>query len=226
MKEVNGILHLYKDDENWQKCLNQVIAARKAEDIYRAGAPLPTADRPERYTLAADQNELMMKCCLDTLGNIEGKIFLDLGGGIGWAARRFFKEGAAEGCILDIDEASLPQTTEDLASVLGDGYCIPFIPNCFDFVFDCSALHHFEDKIRVLNEIHRVLKPGGLYLSQGNPPREGENDDDRIKYWEEFGLIETMPEFDEYKDYFTTVFGNFKSIEVEDNMVYIARKET
>ncbi len=41
---------------------------------------------------------------------------------------------------------------------------LPFGDGCFDIVVSSSSLHMWSDPVGVLNEIHRVLKPGALCL--------------------------------------------------------------
>ncbi len=43
----------------------------------------------------------------------------------------------------------------------GDGDTLPFDDGEFDAVFSSSSLHEWEKPVELLNELHRVLKPGG-----------------------------------------------------------------
>ncbi|MBN1933234.1 MAG: class I SAM-dependent methyltransferase [Anaerolineae bacterium] len=43
----------------------------------------------------------------------------------------------------------------------GNAKAMPFADGEFDFVVSSGSLHHWEDPLAVLNEIARVLKPGG-----------------------------------------------------------------
>ena len=45
----------------------------------------------------------------------------------------------------------------------GDGHALPFADDSFDLVVSSMALHHWDDPLRVLDEIARVLKPDGRY---------------------------------------------------------------
>jgi ubiquinone/menaquinone biosynthesis C-methylase UbiE len=45
----------------------------------------------------------------------------------------------------------------------GDGHRLPFADRSFDLVVSSFALHHWEDAVGVLDEIARVLAPGGCY---------------------------------------------------------------
>jgi len=44
-----------------------------------------------------------------------------------------------------------------------DGHCLPFASGSFDLVVSSFALHHWVDPVRILDEIARVLAPGGRY---------------------------------------------------------------
>ncbi len=44
-----------------------------------------------------------------------------------------------------------------------DGHCLPFASGSFDLVVSAFALHHWVDPVRILDEIARVLAPGGRY---------------------------------------------------------------
>ncbi len=44
-----------------------------------------------------------------------------------------------------------------------DGHCLPFASGSFDLVLSSFALHHWVAPVRILDEIARVLAPGGRY---------------------------------------------------------------
>jgi len=48
--------------------------------------------------------------------------------------------------------------------VKGDAREMPFDDNTFDAAFTNGSLHEWSQPRKVLNEVHRVLKPGGRYL--------------------------------------------------------------
>jgi len=48
--------------------------------------------------------------------------------------------------------------------VQGTGEALPFPENTFNMVFCCDVLEHVRDLPKVISEISRVLKPGGIFL--------------------------------------------------------------
>jgi SAM-dependent methyltransferase len=44
------------------------------------------------------------------------------------------------------------------------GESVPFVDNYFDVVFCSNAIDHVTDPSKVIEEIHRVLKPGGFFV--------------------------------------------------------------
>jgi 2-polyprenyl-6-hydroxyphenyl methylase/3-demethylubiquinone-9 3-methyltransferase len=65
-----------------------------------------------------------------------------------------------------IDTARAHAETSGLAIEYrtGAGECLPFANEAFDHVVCCDVLEHVDDVSRVLGEVARVLRPGGLFL--------------------------------------------------------------
>jgi 2-polyprenyl-6-hydroxyphenyl methylase / 3-demethylubiquinone-9 3-methyltransferase len=47
---------------------------------------------------------------------------------------------------------------------VGRGECLPFEAETFDIVCCCDVLEHVDDVGKVLHEVARTLKPGGVFL--------------------------------------------------------------
>jgi len=120
-------------------------------------------------------------------GLAAGQRVLDVGCGNGVgieiALARF---GAEQVDGLDIDDSQLVRARKRLAKVLrsspgagvpqdrvrllvGDVCEIPAPDGAYDAVFNYLVLHHVIDWQRALAEIHRVLKPGGLFYFEETP---------------------------------------------------------
>ena len=69
----------------------------------------------------------------------------------------FFKEWAGQG--------------KNVHFVNGDASCLPFRGERFDTVVACECLQYLEDPLSAIEEIHRILKPGGslvMSFPEGN----------------------------------------------------------
>ncbi len=79
---------------------------------------------------------------------------------------------APEQCFLPIfrKQKNLNYTTADLyspiADVKADICALPFDDNSFDMVFCNHVLEHIPDDRKAMQELYRVLKPGGLGIFQ------------------------------------------------------------
>jgi SAM-dependent methyltransferase len=98
--------------------------------------------------------------------NHAGERVLEIGCGTGSDLLQFAKHGAVATGI-DITPEHLRLAREragNLAQVLpGDGANIPFPDGSFDYVYSHGVLHHLDQPRRMVDEIFRVLRPGGRF---------------------------------------------------------------
>jgi SAM-dependent methyltransferase len=97
---------------------------------------------------------------------------LDVGCGSGWATR-LLAEYASNGQVTGIDisdeminlaresSRSFPQCDFEIASAER----LPFNDNEFTHAFSMESLYYYRDIPGALKEIHRVLKPGGVFVA-------------------------------------------------------------
>lgn len=71
---------------------------------------------------------------------------------------------------IDIEEHFDPRAVERVTLQLGDAMALTFDDASFDIVYSFHALEHITDPHRALSEMHRVLRPGGLWCI-GTPNR-------------------------------------------------------
>lgn len=101
---------------------------------------------------------------------IPGKNLLDVGCGGGFLAEEFSKDGFRVTGI-DPSEKSV-QTAQnhaaatglDIRYLVGRGEEAPFAGGAFDLVTCCDVLEHVNDVGGVVEEISRLLKPGGVFF--------------------------------------------------------------
>ena len=106
-------------------------------------------------------------------GDLEGKHVLDLGSGYGGAARVLAGQYGAKVTCLNLsaveNERNRALTREagldDKISVVDGSFdSVPFEASTFDLAWSQDAILHAPDRRAVLDEIARVLKPGGEFI--------------------------------------------------------------
>lgn len=129
---------------------------------------------PERLSEMVDSFEELMKLRrhLATvempLADLAGRRVLEIGPGGGGHACLFKKYGA-EVVVADITPVRALSATRKLSLMPGpmsagfnaDGENLPFRDDAFDIVYSNGVLHHSENTDKCIDEVHRVLKPGG-----------------------------------------------------------------
>jgi len=104
-----------------------------------------------------------------------GDVVLDLGTGSGYAARALV-EARGAGRAYGIDAApemvanarGYTDRTEPVAFVLGDFGRLPFAADSVDHAFSMEAFYYADDPAAVLEEVARVLRPGGTFYCAVN----------------------------------------------------------
>lgn len=100
----------------------------------------------------------------------KGKKVLEVGCGLGTDAVQFARAGAEyTGIDLTPRSIELVQKRFQQENLLGsfqvaDGENLPFPDNHFDLVYSHGVLHHTPNTQKAINEVHRVIKPGGKAL--------------------------------------------------------------
>jgi ubiquinone/menaquinone biosynthesis C-methylase UbiE len=116
---------------------------------------------------------------IEQLSDKENRI-LNIGVGIGIFEKMAIKAGK-EIYSLDPSDISINRLSKELnmtdRAKVGYSQKIPFPKNYFDAVVMSEVLEHLNSKTltQTINQVHRVLKPGGLFLGTV-PARENLND--------------------------------------------------
>jgi ubiquinone/menaquinone biosynthesis C-methylase UbiE/uncharacterized protein YbaR (Trm112 family) len=168
--------------------------------------------------------------------NLTGnEIILDVGAGQGWASRYF----AAKGCqVVAMDIVAdewyglgrawdiMEHANVYFEPLIADGERLPFPANQFDIVFFCGALHHFVNFEVVLQQMLRVLKPGGRLIAAGEPsiaifvPEKIVQD--MLEEVDE-GIVERRPKVFEYEQ--TIKKAGFTAVTVDTFETYTASSQ-
>lgn len=124
-----------------------------------------------------------------------GKKILEVGVGAGTDHLQWARAGA-ECYGVDLTEAGIATTRTHLAHYgftsnlqRVDAEVLPFDDAFFDVVYSWGVIHHSEHPERILAEIRRVLKPGGLFLGM----MYGRHSLAVYKYWVKYALLKGKP---------------------------------
>jgi len=124
-----------------------------------------------------------------------GKSILEVGVGAGTDHLQWARAGCT--CAgVDLTEAAVETTRERLklsgfASDLRriDAETLPFADGTFDLVYSWGVIHHSAHPERIVGEIHRVLKPGGLFLGM----MYGRHSVIALRFWVRHALLKGRP---------------------------------
>lgn len=114
------------------------------------------------------------KECLRLAGKIKGNNILDIATGSGWMAIVLGKSGYKVTSI-DINKEAIKRAKEravdegliideNISFKIADAQNLPFNNNTFDAVFSFDSMHHMPECDKVIKELSRVCKPGGVII--------------------------------------------------------------
>lgn len=105
---------------------------------------------------------------VNAMFHLEGKDILEVGCGDGCVAKELFARRART--VVGIDpKLSEEVDAGDFRLRRLDVQSMPFGEASFDYVFSIAVLEHVEDVPAALNEIHRVLRKGGIFFARFGP---------------------------------------------------------
>jgi len=123
-----------------------------ASDYDHSNPFLNTFEKDELFTL---------------LGDLNGKKVLDIGSGTGRSVTRLKVTGASDVTALDISPEMLEILKEEhptVETVIGNVEKLPFKDDSFDTITALFVIVHIGDLREMLDEVYRVLKPGGVFI--------------------------------------------------------------
>lgn len=121
---------------------------------------------PERYyaSLAEDTVQQVAGYC-----ELANRTVLDIGGGGGWFTAAFRAHGARCALFEPNPAELLSRKTAPASAVLADGLRLPVRDEAADVVFSSNVLEHVPDPMRMIGEMVRAARRGGLiYLAFTN----------------------------------------------------------
>jgi ubiquinone/menaquinone biosynthesis C-methylase UbiE len=148
--------------EYWNKHVNTTQLLRRSVE----------AGSPEFYEAAHRARRESFPYILDVINGMEaaGRDLLEIGCGMGCDLVEFARRGArATGLDITSAGAALARKNLEWAGVygnvlVGDAERLPFSDDSFDVAYSLGVLHHTPDTEGAINEVFRVLRPGGTAL--------------------------------------------------------------
>lgn len=106
---------------------------------------------------------------LDKITHHYGQDILDVGCGTGELMKQILEEDPSRKLTgIDYSPNMIEQAKQKLGNLaaiqFADAQKLPFADNTFDMVTCCDSFHHYPDPDAVLQEMVRVLKPGGCLI--------------------------------------------------------------
>jgi len=152
---------------------------RRSVDLFRAF--LVEQSDPDRFygAIAADSVAQLRQYV-----SLDGKLVLDVGGGPGYFASAF--AGAGAGYVrLEPDAGDLAGTStggdDGVGALRASGMELPIRTASVDVCYSSNVLEHVPDPPRMLDEMVRVTRPGGIIFASFTP------------WWSPWGGHETAP---------------------------------
>ncbi|MBU1086372.1 MAG: class I SAM-dependent methyltransferase [Candidatus Omnitrophica bacterium] len=109
--------------------------------------------------------DLLTKYLVARYELIKGNKILDLGCGRGEFLRGFIRSGLnGHGVDESLAAQSICPEAEIVKSDL-EKQALPYTDNSFDIIFSKSVLEHFYYPEKLVKEIYRILKPGGIVIT-------------------------------------------------------------
>lgn len=153
--------------------IREVRSFWEAHPLCASVIPYPSGTREyfDYYDRLREENEtLQFSYWLHEYRRFVGRRVLDVGSGNGYVLSKYAQEGA-EVAGIDITEAGIDLCRKRFASfgltghfVVGNAEELPFESDTFDCVCSMGVLHHTVNAGKAVNEIYRVLKPGGKVI--------------------------------------------------------------
>ena len=102
---------------------------------------------------------------------LAGKRVLEIGGGIGQVLRMLQDHEPAIDELVGINNIDYPAVDVGRRArlVKADVCAMAFAEHEFDLVFSLATFEHVHDLQRAVQQIHRVLRPGGLLIAKWSP---------------------------------------------------------
>jgi cyclopropane fatty-acyl-phospholipid synthase-like methyltransferase len=177
----------------------------------------PTIDPKERHT----------DILIDEVNLGRGQRLLDVGCGFGRPAIRFAQRTEADVLGINVSEEQI-RTAKSLAAEAGvsdrarfeiaNANCLPYPESSFDAVWAVETLMYLPDRLTALQEICRVLVPGGIFVLSDYTERVELTTTQRAALAEGF-TVDSLPTSEQYDE--LVAAAGFTTVRSEDATAHL-----
>ncbi len=160
--------HIDRLDEDILICKNFNSTPAIQANSYYFGHP----EWAKNYFEACHRDEKFVDLWRAVIGNWHGKIVVDIGCGPGNLYASLKNYCGEPRLLLGIDvshEALKMSQKVGYTPILADAHELPFVSGFADIVMANACLHHCDDMAKVLAEAARLVRPGGLLITDHDP---------------------------------------------------------
>jgi SAM-dependent methyltransferase len=156
---------IFLDENNLPACEISDLSPSSQANIYFFGHPI----WGKEYFDTSHRHEKFRDRWQAATGSWNGKVVVDVGCGPG---NLYATVGGSPEVLIGIDIASgaLKMAKEvGYTPLLADAHDLPLADGCADLVVANATIHHCDDMAKVLSEAARLVKPGGLLVTDKDP---------------------------------------------------------
>jgi ubiquinone/menaquinone biosynthesis C-methylase UbiE len=153
--------NVYLNDDGLPVCEIPTFSSSMAANSYFFGHPA----WGKEYFDTSHRHDKFRERWQAATGSWDGKVVVDVGCGPG---NLFATIGGSPKVLIgiDISPGTLKMATKQgYTPLLADAHHIPLSDGCADLVVANATIHHCDDMARVLTESARLVKPGGLLVT-------------------------------------------------------------
>ncbi len=198
--------------------------------VFDGSVPENCSIREQFLAAGMRLNELMVECS----GIDDNSRVLDVGCGNGATAKWLCRASGADVTGIDLSGVrienavasleAVPELADRLAFEKASATELPFDDGAFTHVWSQATIYHVPDKVRALEEAHRVLRPGGVMIFDDlTKPKPDISDEARAFVYDRL-LFDTDFSFYSYIE--TLRETGFKVIQARDLSPHLAQSYT
>lgn len=157
--------HIFINEQNLPTCQIPILTPAMKANSYFFGHPV----WGKEYFETSHRNNVFLARWMAATGSWNDQVVIDIGSGPG---NLFATIGGSPRALIavDISPGALQMAQQvGYTPLLADAHHLPLANNCADLVVANATIHHCDDMAQVLTEAARLVKPGGLLVTDLDP---------------------------------------------------------